>query len=302
LERERGARHPLNLPQLSIDQVLKWADAYRELHGRWPNARSGAIEGSNDETWGLVDSALRNGHRGIKSGGSLSQLLHKRRNVHSARLAPKLTIPKILRWVDAYYRANHKWPTARHNLIPDSGGETWARVDSAMKEGLRGLSGGTTLARLLGKERGVRNRKNLPRLSVKKILACADTYYKRHGRWPGMSKTEIPGSQHETWLSVDHGLRAGNRGLSGRSSLARLLAAHRGKRNPTALPRLQVPKIFKWMESYFKRWKLWPTKRSGLVAEASGDTWSALDYALMAGGRGLEGGLSLAKLRKRYLE
>jgi hypothetical protein len=53
------------------------------------------------------------------------------------------------------------WPNGESGFIPHSGGETWKAVEMALFQGLRGLPGGLTLARLrsqseplLGSDRG----------------------------------------------------------------------------------------------------------------------------------------------------
>jgi hypothetical protein len=43
----------------------------------------------------------------------------------------------------------------------------------------------------------------------------------------------------------------------------------------------------------------WPTADSGAITKAPGETWSAADSALRAGGRGLPGGSSLFRLLAR---
>ena len=63
-------------------------------------------------------------------------------------------------------------------------------------------------------------------LTVKQILAWADTYHAAHGRWPAISSGPIPGTAHDTWSKVNAALRQGLCGLPGGSSLARLLAQH----------------------------------------------------------------------------
>ena len=45
-------------------------------------------------------------------------------------------------------------------------GETWSAVTSALGVGRRGFGGGSSLARLLAKYRGVRNHMDVPRLTV----------------------------------------------------------------------------------------------------------------------------------------
>jgi hypothetical protein len=65
----RGVR-----PKLTVEQVLAWADAYREIHGRWPVRTSGLIPGAPGEKWANIDEALRHGRRGLPSGLSLTRL------------------------------------------------------------------------------------------------------------------------------------------------------------------------------------------------------------------------------------
>ena len=48
-------------PDLTIDEILGWADAYHAIHGAWPTARSGPIPETREDTWFLVDKALRRG-------------------------------------------------------------------------------------------------------------------------------------------------------------------------------------------------------------------------------------------------
>src|ERR1700687_5641703 len=80
---------------------------------------------------------------------------------------------------------NSNCPPVRANGAQPSGfGETWKSVDHALRLGLRGLRGGSSLARLLAAEHRVRNIQDLPRLTIEQILAWADTYHARHGMWP----------------------------------------------------------------------------------------------------------------------
>ena len=58
--------------------------------------------------------------------------------------------------------------------------------------------------------------------------------------------TDAPG---EKWSLIDCDLRAGQRGLSGGSSLAKLLAKKRGLRNPAELPPLTEEQILEAMEA-----------------------------------------------------
>ena len=51
-----------------------------------------------------------------------------------------------------------KWPTKTSGPIPEAPGESWNAVTAALREGLRGLPGGSSLALLLAEKRGVRQR------------------------------------------------------------------------------------------------------------------------------------------------
>jgi hypothetical protein len=88
--------------------------------------------------------------------------------------------------------------------------------------------------------------------------------------------------------------------LPGGSSLARLLAEHRGVRNPKALPDLSVKRILESADAHYARHGRWPQVTSGPVEDAPGETWSGIEAALQRGNRGLPGGSSLARVLLRH--
>jgi hypothetical protein len=112
--------------------------------------------------------------------------------------------------------------------IAEAPGETWAAVQAALREGLRGLPGGSSLARLLARERGVRRRSLRPRLAERQILRWAQAHYRRTGRWPTRRSGPIAEAPGESWEAVHSALCEGLRGLPGGSSLAQLLDTLRG--------------------------------------------------------------------------
>jgi hypothetical protein len=208
--------------QLHLRQILAWADTHYERTGSWPNMRSGPIVGAGHATWKAIDSALRDGLRGMSRGSSLARLLAEKRGVRNRLNAPPLSRSQILRWAEAYHRATHKWPSSNSGPIAGAPGETWKGVDLALRHGYRGLPRGPSLAKLLADERKVRNRTNLPQLTPRQILAWADDHYRRVGDYPTSTSGPIEGAG-ETWGSVNLALRYGYRGLPGGSSLSRLL-------------------------------------------------------------------------------
>jgi hypothetical protein len=207
-----------------------------------------------------------------------------------------LYISHILAWADAHHRRTGAWPNLNSGRISDTLEDTWRRVDSALRLGLRGLPGGSSLARLLAERRGVRNSSCLPRLTLTQILAWADAYHRRTGTWPTSESGPITKTCGETWKAIDHALRLGMRSLPGGSSLSRLLAQRRGVRNIQNLPRLSFRRILAWADAHHYRTGTWPTSDSGLITKTLGETWSGVNAALQKGRRGFRGGFSLARL------
>ncbi len=288
-------------PKLTVSQILAWADAHHKSTGQWPREDSGAIRGTDGETWKGVSTALANGFRGLPGDTTLARLLAEHRGVRNIQGLPPLTVKQILAWADAHHARTGKWPQHQAGPIPDSHGETWHAVNHALMNGRRGLPGGGTLADLLAEHRGVRNPANLPPLSVKQILAWADEHHQRTGQWP-RSKTPgtIEGTVGETWRAVDTALEKGTRGLPGGSSLAKLLAEERGVRSPRILPPLTGEQILAWADAHYRRRKRWPSRHSGRIPRSGGETWRSVDDALRLGYRGLPGRSSLSKLLDKH--
>lgn len=209
-----------------------------------------------------------------------------------------LSIEEILRWADEWFATHRTWPNINSGDIPGTLDDTWRRIDDSLRGGHRELpkESGLSLARLLEKRRGVRNSEYPPQLSVPQLVKWAKAFHNRVGEWPNEDSGPIPEAVGETWLAIDMALRRGRRGLVEGSSLARLLAAHCGVRNLKQVPQLKVPKILQWADAYYERHLKRPTKHSGPIIDAPGETWYAVDRALSSGRRGLPGGASLAKL------
>jgi hypothetical protein len=70
---------PTEKRQLTIEQILAWADAHRQRTGRWPVLTSGALPDEPGLTWYHIHDALRKGYRGVGPGLSLKVLLVEHR-------------------------------------------------------------------------------------------------------------------------------------------------------------------------------------------------------------------------------
>ena len=276
--------------------ILAWADTFHDRTGDWPKATSGPITDHPQETWNAVQLALYTGARGLTAGSSLARLLARERGVRNQADRPPLSVPDILRWADAYHARHGKWPKCGSGPIPETLHDTWLNVHEALYKGLRGLSGGSSLARLLAFERGARNIKNLSPLCEQQILMWADAYHARTGLWPNNRSGPIPEASGENWQGIQNALHLGSRGFPGGSSITRLLVQFRGIRNRKNPPPLTTAQILTWADNHRARTDSWPSENSGPVAEAPGETWLAISQALRKGTRGLPGGSSLARL------
>ena len=208
---------------------------------------------------------------------------------------PPLTIDRILEFADAYHTATGDWPNKKSGQVTDTN-ETWAGINITLRRGQRGLQGGDSLAQLLAKHRSVRNRKDLPPLTIKQILSWADEHKKATGNWPKQNSGQVRGT-NETWSGIHCSLRVGRRGLPGGLSLAKLLAEQHNVRNIHDLQPLTIKQVLIWVDAHKKRTGNWPTQRSGKVT-GTDETWAAINYAFLKGRRGLPGGSSLSKLLK----
>jgi hypothetical protein len=261
--------------------------------------KAGTVSGALGETSEGPPPAPLNA---LPSSASRDALLAWHREARRGEALPTLTVAQILAWADAHHARAGGWPTAFSGLIEEAPGETWNAVNKALRRASRGLPEASSLARLLEEHRGVPNPKNRPPLSAGQILLWADAYFARHGRWPQVLSGPLEDAPGETWSALNAALEQGARTLPGGSSLAKLLAEHRGARNRRGLPKLTEPQVLAWADAYQARHGGWPTPRSGAIEETPGETWMAVDQALRTGLRGFPGGSSLARVIKESRE
>jgi hypothetical protein len=213
---------------------------------------------------------------------------------------PRLTAEQILAWADAHRAATGRWPSSRSGPVRHAEGEHWGSIDTALRAGYRGLPGGQSLGRLIRGHAGPAAYRIRPELTIEQILAWADEHREATGEWPVEGSGPVRSAPGESWKVLSGSLARGDRGLPGGSSLARLLAEHRGARNPKGLPRLTVEQILAWADAHRAATGRWPSCSSCPVAEGSEETWATVNMALYNGHRGLRGGSSLARLLAKH--
>ncbi len=145
----RGARNHMDVPPLTTEQILTWADAHRARTGRWPLRSSGPIPEATGEAWSAVDAALIVGVRGLPGGDSLARFLARHRSARNKKALPMLSVEQIRAWVEAHHRRTGTWPRHTTGSIADAPGETWAGVNTALTRGGRGLTAGSSLYRIV---------------------------------------------------------------------------------------------------------------------------------------------------------
>jgi hypothetical protein len=300
LKEHRGRYHRNHPHQFTIAEILAWVDDYHRRTGDWPTTlTTTSIDAAGGKNWKFIDYILRAGRCGLPGGSSLAQLLAERRGVPNHLDLPNLTEEQILAWSDAHHERTGLWPIANSGVVFGSHGETWSTIENALRFGVRGMPGGSSLAQLLARRRGVPNRMRLLHYKETTILGWAKAHRRRTGNLPTRDSGAIPEAPRETWQKVDAALRVGARGLQPGSSLARFLVERLGLRDPANLPPFTTSQILAWADAYHQRTGAWPKHTSGSIPEAPGETWSIVQKALYVGGRGLPAGDSLAALLTR---
>ena len=175
-----------------------------------------------------------------------------------------------------------RWPSSSSGSI-DGSNDTWNAVDNALRRGIRGLPGNSSLPKLLGRQKR-------PPLTKEWIVEQAIIHHEATGKWPSRNSGPLLGIADESWLHIDNALRNRSRGLTDSTTLSRFLESHGLKRRP--LP-LTTSWIAEQAIAFHKRNGEWPKTNSGKVCESVEDTWSIVNQALRKGSRGLPGGSSL---------
>jgi hypothetical protein len=286
----------MNLPELTVEMIKRWVRAFHTEQGEYPTYSSGKIAGTNGETWGGVHSALKVGYRSLPGGSSLASFLENEFGQRNVKRLPDFTRDQLRGWIFEFFTKLNQYPTAESGEIPGADGDTWRTVNLALWKGYRGFPGGSSLAKFISEEFGVRNRGNLSRLTVDGIRQWVTEWFDRTGNYPKRNDGEIPGTNGETWAAVSDNLACGSRGLPGGSSLPRFLEQEFGVRNRLNPPELTLARIAELITAWRETTGEFPTTKSGAIPGLNGTTWGIVDKALRRGSRGLPGGSSLPQI------
>jgi hypothetical protein len=301
LAESRGMCDRRNPPELTVAEILRWADLFKARSGRWPHSASGPVADAVGESWARINRCLETGGRGLAGGSSLLRLLAESRGKRTRADNTPLTVTEILAWADAHHARVGRWPQRSSGPVAEAPGETWRRINYALATGTRGLPSGSSLARLLEQWRSKPDENDLMPLALPEIETWARAFLARTGTWPTPRSSPVLEAPGETWQKIDYALVKGRRGLPGGSSLARLRKELLVPHGLAILGSLSIPQILAWAEQYQSRTGAWPTTLSGGVPEAPGETWQYINHCLIRGRRGLPGGSSLRRLLETEL-
>jgi hypothetical protein len=71
----------------------------------------------------------------------------------AGRKAKPLTVEQILVWAEAHFARTGKWPSSSSGEVVGVPGRHWGTIDRALRDGVGGLPGRDSLARLLVRHR-----------------------------------------------------------------------------------------------------------------------------------------------------
>lgn len=143
-----GVRNIARLLPLTDELVAGWVQSFRAKNGAWPTENDGQIDGApHGDTWMRVAASIAQGRRGITRRTSFAAFLHEVCGAPApGSVRRELTIEFVMTMAVAYLARTGRWPNAA-SVDPqlEAAGETWHRIDRALRTGGRGLPKTTLL-------------------------------------------------------------------------------------------------------------------------------------------------------------
>lgn len=163
----RGLRFGSTLASLLADmrlldesKILEAARDYHARHGKLPTGKNREHLSTYPGTsWRMVDAAGHHGFRGLTAGRPLAAILaplrkelgsNPRGRKPGVALKPLLSEQEVLEAGRTFFELHGALPDSQEvREVPGLPHETWAAVNQAGQHGLRGLSQGRTLSKIL---------------------------------------------------------------------------------------------------------------------------------------------------------
>ena len=276
--------------KLTVDEILEWAKHHFEATGDWPTYKSGNVLADETENWGAIRSALVGGSRGLPRGLSIEKLLYDKLGVVGVRSGKALTEDLIIKMAKAHHKKTGKYPTSKSAWVLE-GSDSWASISYALASGIRGLSGGSSLAKLL-EERGLkRNFLNIIYPNKEEILQAGINFRDNNdnGKFPTKEAGQVSELPSFTWGSLNEALKKVKiEGIPNKTTLADLWVSEFNQRNQNNLPDFSISEILEWCDLYEKNHNEFPVLTSTPIPEMGQETFRTIDVALIYGRRGLK--------------
>jgi len=147
---------------LTHEIILSDMDAFYPLHEGWPMSHDlRPVPNKPDESWVGYQTALHSGGRGLEPGWTIVKLLAAYRGVKNQKDSD-ITEDKIVEYIKKFVALHGRPPYSNDKApVPDAPYEKWSNLDSCLRQGLRSLHGGSSLADLAYRKLGL-GYKNMP--------------------------------------------------------------------------------------------------------------------------------------------
>jgi len=141
------------VPDLTLDQVMRWVDSHFAITGEWPYCGAGPVLDCPEVSWITIDRRMRRGGLSLPRGTTLARWLREARDVWDGG-KPRLTRRLVLDWARQHFNYYGRWPVTNSGPVLGHPEENWAAIDVGLRNQRRGCPETTSLCRILREEFG----------------------------------------------------------------------------------------------------------------------------------------------------
>lgn len=308
LEKLRDAIHA-STPEFTREQLKGWIGRFIETHGKKPNKRDGIVEFTGSDfkgiTWNAINTALNRGNRSFSPGSSLASFTETEFGIKNPKRKPTLSEDGIRELIQNFIARHGRKPQKTDGLIEHHEGNlSWQIIDRRLRDGNKGLSGGSSLAIFSETHFGIRDQVKIPEVSLDLIRFYIQKHFAKYKKYPTSKSGKIEFAEGElkgiSWHSVNQAIKAGKTSLPKGSTLADYIQSEFGVTNPKNPKLLSEEIVLSWIQKFIDKNGKKPNVNDGVIEFADSIfpalTWRLLNNCLSKGRRGFSGGSSLAKL------
>jgi len=287
-------------PPTTLPQIKKAILAYFKKTGKAPSHNEGCAKEwfGFPIYWITITSRMTRGHSisNLPPNGLSLYRLCLKMGLPPHPVSPvsgPLTLSRVKNIILTYFNEMGTPPTINSGDIPDLS-LSWKTLDADLRQGLKGLPKGYSLARLC---KEMKLETSSEALTLGQITKAILAYYNETGKIP----VEISGNAFNwfgfciSWQTIGNKLRYGSKNIPGNTSLEKL-----GGELGLTSACITLSQIRKAVLEYARETGKLPTKACGSASRWFNFqiTWKTIDNRLRNGSLRFSGGSSLAKLKK----